>query len=124
MNDAGRKWFFKVEEMLKKLGCQQAKLDHCKFFYNNGGRLDRIILVWVDNIFHAGTRLFEEQVMAEVTKKFLIGKMEEESFMYIGLNIETSAKGITLDQIHYIKEKLELAVLRGTDVNITLDKKN
>ena len=31
MNDAGRRWFFKVEESLVTLRCGKSKYDHCLF---------------------------------------------------------------------------------------------
>ena len=58
----------------------------------------------MDDIFHAGTKEFEKEVMVEVGKKFMIGRTEEEAFSYIGLNIETNEKGITLDQIDFTKK--------------------
>ena len=53
MKDAGRKWFFKVEDTLVKLDCEKSKLDHCLFYYQVDDKLAGIILVWVDNTFYA-----------------------------------------------------------------------
>ena len=122
MNDAGRKWYFKLEETLTKLNCQKSKLDHCLFVSRSDQSLQGIILIWVDDIFYAGTQLFEENVMKEVSKQFMIGRTEEETFVYIGLNITTTDHGITLDQINYVKDRLEPVVLKGGDVKRTLDK--
>ena len=116
MNDAGRRWFFKVEETLVSLGCKQSSLDHCLFFYRTKGELQGIILVWVDDIFYAGHKDFEEKVMAEVGRQFLIGRTEEETFTYIGLSIQTVVEGITLDQTKYISSRLTPADLK-TGVN-------
>ena len=33
MNDSVRKWYFKVEEVMERLGCKKAKLDHCLFIF-------------------------------------------------------------------------------------------
>lgn len=80
------------------------------------------MVIWVDDIFHAGTKEFEKEVMVEVGKKFMIGRTEEEAFSYIGLNIETNEKGITLDQIDFIKKRLETLKLRGGNNSRPLDK--
>ena len=56
MNDAGRRWFFKVEESLVTLGCEKSKYDHCLFVYRLCRELAGIILLWVDDIFYAGTK--------------------------------------------------------------------
>ena len=113
MYDAGRKWFFKVEETLVRLGCVKSKYDHCLFTYRRAGQLAGIILLWVDDIFHAGSDDFEKEVMKEIQREFLIGRTAEETFLYIGLSIETTNAGITLDQIGYIKDRVEPAELRG-----------
>ena len=122
MNDAGRKWFLKVEEVLKSLKCQKSSLDHCLFYYRVNNKLEGILLLWVDDIFHAGSDIFRDDVMKKVAREFLIGRTEEETFKYIGLGIETTAEGITLDQIDYIRERLEPAVLRGGDNKRPLEK--
>ena len=122
MNDAGRKWFFKVEETLVRLGCVKSKYDHCLFTYRKAGQLAGIILLWVDDIFHAGSKAFEVEVMGEIHREFLIGRTAEETFLYIGLSIETTSAGITLDQIDYIKERVEPAELRGGSNDRPLDK--
>ena len=43
----------------------------------------------------------------------MIGRREEETFTYIGLQIETIEQGITVSQEEYIKEKLFPAELNG-----------
>ena len=76
----------------------------------------------MDNIFHAGTKEFDEKVMVAVGKEFMIGRTDEGAFSYIGLNIETTPEGITLDQIDFIKKRLETAKLRGGENSRLLDK--
>ena len=125
MNDSGRKWYFKVEEVLEKLECKKSKLDHCLFTYRPEDKLEGIILIWVDDIFYAGTEKFEEKVMRSVEKEFLIGRTEEETFTYIGLAIKTTEQGpegIALDQINYINERLSPADLKLGDAKRLLDK--
>ena len=99
MNDAGRKWFLKVKETLEKLGCSQSKLDHCLFHFKSSNKLDGILVIWVDNLFYAGNKLFREKVVSKFGEEFMIGRTEEETFTYIGLQIEK------VEQEEYIKEK-------------------
>ena len=63
------------------------------------------MLIWVEDIFYAGTREFEDKVMVEIGKLFMIGRTDEDAFSSIGLNIETNVKGITLDQIDLIGKR-------------------
>ena len=59
----------------------------------------------MDDIFHAGTKEFEEKVMVKVGKEFMIGRTDEGAFSYSGLNVETTPEGITLHQIDLIEKK-------------------
>ena len=65
MKDSSRKWYFKVEETLEKLGCKKAKLDHSLFMYRLREELKGIMLIWVDNLFYVGTDKFEAEVMKQ-----------------------------------------------------------
>ena len=112
MNDAGRRWYFKVEETLTNLGAEKSKLDHCLFTYKEQGVLCGVMLVWVDDLFYAGTADFEQKVVEKFSDRFKIGKMAVDAFTYIGLNIKTVNEGIELDQNFYIAEKLEPAMLK------------
>ena len=86
MNDAGRRWYFKVEESLTNLGAIKSKLDHCLFTYKENDVLCGIMLVCVDDIFYAGTVDFEKKIVEKFSDKFKIRKMAADAFTYIGLN--------------------------------------
>ena len=122
MNDAGRRWYLKVEKVLTSLGCRKSLYDHCLFSYKVGGELAGILLLWVDDIFYAGTKQFEEQVMTKAGEEFMVGRTEEASFTYIGLVINTTNQGITMDQIDYIEDRLQPAVLKGGENKRPLEK--
>ena len=122
MNDAGRRWFLKVEVTLASLGCAQSKLDHCLFHFKSDNKLDGILVIWVDDLFYAGNKIFEENVINKFGEEFMIGRTEEELFTYIGLLIETTKQGITVSQEDYIKGKLSPAELNGGKNSRPLDK--
>ena len=42
--------------------------------------MEGILFLWVDDIFHAGSDIFRDDVMKKVAKEFLIGQTEEETF--------------------------------------------
>ena len=124
MSNAGRKWYFKVEKVLTGIGCKKSRYDHCLFTYKVDVQLAGILLLFIDDIFYAGTNNFIENVMDKVAKEFMVGRTEESVFTYVRLNIERTAKGITLDQIEYIKERMEPATLRGGDNKRPLEKED
>ena len=69
MNDAGRRWYYKIEETLKQLGCYRSKYDHCLFFYRINDVLSGLILIWVDEIFYAETSDSEEDIIAKINEQ-------------------------------------------------------
>ena len=54
LNDAGRKWYFRVEQVLRSLGYLKSLYGHCLFSYRVNGKLNGVILLLVDNIFYVG----------------------------------------------------------------------
>ena len=116
LNDTKRKWLKKIGETLTQLGCKKSKFYHYLFTYWKESQLEGIILLWVDNIFHAGTKKLDRDIIKKVANKFKIGNTEKNSFIYVGLNIKTPAAGITLNQTHYTN-RLETAKLRARPNN-------
>ena len=60
MNDAGRRWLFKVKTCLEQLKCTQSSLDPCLFFYHKDGNLSGIMIVWVYDFFYSGDGHFDK----------------------------------------------------------------
>ena len=122
MNDAGRRWFFRVQSTLNLLQCGQSKLDRCLFFYHEkDGTLGGIIIIWVDDFFYSGTKKFEDNVISKLENIFKIGRVEHNDFVYTGLAVKKDQEGITLNQSKYT-DKLQQAVLRGGLQSRPLDK--
>ena len=71
------------------------------------GQLFGILLLFVD------TSKFIDEVMNKGTREFTVGRTKESVFTYVGFNIETTTKRIILDQIKYMKERMEPTTLRG-----------
>ena len=51
-----------------------------------------------------GNNYFDTSIIQGIRSKYNIGKYEERSFVYTGLNIQEFREGITIDQIEYINE--------------------
>ena len=47
MNNAGRKWYFKVAKVLMRLGCMMSRYNHCLFMYKVNGKLAGILLLFL-----------------------------------------------------------------------------
>ena len=116
LDDAARSWFLEVEEDLKTMGCVQSKVDICVFFYFSESELCGIVFLHVDDFLHMGDALFEEKVIVKIRTKYRIGKSEDGSFVYTGLNIHDSPPGIRIDQLQYIPEISSVTIPTGVGV--------
>lgn len=104
LKDAGRQWFFRVKEKLIELGCEQSIMDPGLFTKKNSdGTIIGLIGLHVDDFLHAGSQTFNETVIKEIHKEFLVGKNEKSSFVYTGFAIKQQQHEVVLDQNSYIQ---------------------
>jgi hypothetical protein len=104
LNDAAKQFYRCVEEELFKLGVERSQVDPALFFYKRQGTLMGIVATHVDDFIHCGNVQFDKEVMDKLRDRLLAGKVEEESFSYVGFTIKQSASGITLDQSQFMNE--------------------
>lgn len=98
-----------MSKEIKRLGCQQSKNDPALYFkFDDHGNVEGIITAHVDDLLHAGTKRFENQVIRKIKEIFKMGETKKKSFTYVGFEIHQDQNGILLKQDHYIKEKIEL----------------
>ena len=86
------------------------------FFYYGQNELSGIVFLHVDDFLHMGDNIFEEKIIKKIRSKYRIGKSEDGSFVYTGLNIQESADGIQIDQLQYIPEVSSVDVPSGPDI--------
>ena len=89
---------------MKAMGCIQSKVDICVFFFYHMNELCGIVFLHVDDFLHMGDSVFEEKIIRSIRTKYRIGKSEDGSFIYTGLNIQEVHDGIRIDQLQYIPE--------------------
>ena len=112
LDDASLQFFFKCKEELLKLGCKQSTHDPALFFkVNHSNEMIGIIVLHVDDFLHAGNKLFEKTVSEKLADVYTMGKVEEKKFTYVGFDIEQKEEGITIDQSHYAREKIEIITI-------------
>ena len=108
LNDAPRKWYNKVKDVLLSLGAKVSIFDNALFLWHDQkGDLQGILASHVDDFMFGGTEWFLSNVVNEVKKTFLISSHELGSFKFLGLNIVQSSDCITMDQEQYISNKVE-----------------
>ena len=102
LNDASRKFYLSIKEVLVLNGCKQSAGDTAFFYFKENEKLAGVIISHIDDFLHAGNENFGEKVVKPLTKKFSAGREEEKEFSYVGLQISQGKMGIKLDQNQYI----------------------
>ena len=92
-----------MKDELLVLGMKRSKYEPAKLMFETEESLEGIVCIHVDDFCWGGTKQFEECVISQLKKEFLIGTMDSGSFKYVGLNIRQEAEGISVDQENYIR---------------------
>ena len=103
LNDASREWYLTVREELIKLRVYPSKYDQAVFTYYCDGKLNGIISTHVDDFCWAGTRYFENEVINNLRKIFIVKSEEDSSFRYLGLDIIQKKDSILVKQDEFVK---------------------
>ena len=83
--------------------CEQSVMDPGLFIKKDElNKTIGIIGLHVDDFLHAGSDVFEETVIKEIHKEFLVGKCEKGSFMYTGFSLSQKNDKIILDQSNFV----------------------
>merc|ERR1712101_84035 len=110
LDDASRKFYLKVREMLKKLKLNTLPGDDTVYYQHKDGKLIGMILSHIDDFTIAGAREFVNRIVKGIKKKFTISKIEENNFRFTGLDVKTNDEQIEIsmedyaDSINEIKE--------------------
>ena len=118
LRDASRLWYLRVNDVLKQLGVVNINLDEAVFIFVYQDRVCGIICLHVDDFLWAGDSVFENKVIMNLMKEFLISKQQTDTFIFLGLQIKQTPGKIVLDQTHYIEN------IEAPDVSIEGKKKD
>ena len=111
LGDASLYWYKKVKTSFLKLGGNISKSDPAVFYWlDSAGELIGLLACHVDDFLWGGTDYFEKNVIDLVRREFVVGKEEESSFKYVGINIQSKDGKILYDQNFYAKN-LEYIIL-------------
>ena len=64
----------------------------------------------MDDFIWCGVHEFENTVISDLRSTFRVGKEETACFQYLGLQLQQSLMGISLDQYHYIDNLKEIDI--------------
>ena len=101
--DAPRKWYLRLTQELKRLGCTQHKIDKGLFVYTLQDKLVSVLTCCVDDIAYGSTPVFCDNVLNTLQQTFDIGTFNSTAFKYVGISITQNTDfSISINQINYI----------------------
>merc|ERR1712126_608784 len=101
LDDASRKFYLKVKEMLQELGLKTLPGDDAFYFENRNDVLLGMNLSHVDDFTIAGDEKFVERIVNGVRKKFTVSKVEKDVFRFTGLDVKAGNGKIEVSMEDY-----------------------
>merc|ERR1712240_149792 len=117
LDDASRKFYFKVKETLQKLGLKTLPGDDAVYYEHKNGKLMGLILSHVDDFTIAGTLEFVKRIVIGIQEKFTVSKVEEDNFRFTGLDVKTKNGKIEISMEDYAESIKEIKEIRKADRN-------
>ena len=106
--DAGRQWFIRVKEELKRLRGKQMQQDQALFVWHDQGEISGVMIIHVDDFVYGGNDKFKSDVIGQFRKIFHIGSEQVTCMRYIGVNVDQDQEGILLSTDKYCSNLTEI----------------
>ena len=103
LTDASRVWYLSVREELIKLGMRPSVHDEAIFTYKVNCKLQGLVSTHVDDFCWAGSKQFEDEVIAAVKRSFKVKSEDKYSFKYLGLQLSQENDKIRIKQDKYVQ---------------------
>ena len=115
LDEASRKFWLRVKEVMKKIGLKVMKGDEAFYHLHKDGELVGAVITHVDNFTMAGTDEFIKETLNIIGKELTISKIEEDDFRYTGIDASTIDCGIQLEMKDYIDSLEEVKEIRKAE---------
>ena len=102
LDDASRKFWLRVKEVLKKMGLKVLEGDEAFYYLHKDGKLIGAVITHVDDFTLAGTEDFVNDVIKTVAEELTVSKIERENFRYTGIDVKTVEDGVEIDMQDYV----------------------
>ena len=80
LDDASRKFWLRVQEVLKKIGLRVLEGDEAFYYVHTDGKLIGAVITHVDDFTLAGTEEFAKEVINTVSEELTVSKNREGKF--------------------------------------------
>jgi len=115
LDDASRKFWLRVKEVLIDMGLRVMDGDEAFYFLHEDGHLQGAVLTHVDDFSLAGTDDFVEKVIRQVEQQLTVSKVEKDKFWFTGLDISAVKDGIEITMSDYVKSLEDVKDIRKAD---------
>ena len=122
LEDAGRKFWLKVDKMFKAEGMKTLQGDSAFYYLHEGESLVGMILCHVDDFSISGTKEFVGMINDLLKKNFTISKVESSEFRFTGIDIFKTKEGIEVSMEDYAQSIEEIKEIRKVGNNESLTK--
>lgn len=94
LDDASRKFWLRVKEVLKQIGLKVMEGDETFYYLHRNRELMGAVIIHVDDFTLAGTEEFIKEVLETVGRELTVSKIEIDKFRYTGIDVYTVEDGI------------------------------
>ena len=102
LDDASRKFWFQVKEVLREIGLKVMEGDEAFYYLHRDGELLGAVITHVDDFTLAGTENFIKEVLETISRELTVSKIEKEKFRYTGIDVSAVDNGIEVQMEDYV----------------------
>ena len=118
--DASLFWYKRVCQVMSDTGANVSLVEPAVFYWvDSDGQIQGILACHVDDFIWGGTQHFKNTVIPQIRKAFLVGREEEDTFSYVGIEIKQIHGEIHLTQNKYVESIKMIQIDKSRQVQKT-----
>ena len=119
LTDVSLMWYNRIIKFVTTCNSKISKIHPALCLWHKKMNLESFIIVHVDGFLWAGTENFKQTVISQLKETFHIGKIENTMFNFLGLKLNQTNEGITVDQYDYTQslEMIKIDPSRKRDLS-------